>query len=571
MAEAKGKKSIFSSILKLLSYIVIAFVCLITLFLLYYIVTSQIHAKDENYRPGISIYTIVSPSMTPTIKVYDIVVNTKPTDPAKIQIGDIITYKSKAANSEGMTITHRVVAVDKTQDGKYEYMTQGDSNSEPDSLMVTYDQVIGKEIMIIPKAGKLQFLIANQKGWLLLLLIPIGIYLIKEVFKLIDLFGLKRKVTKVVTEPKQETIIPRVEIEQRKQEIRTTLKTNAIEKDAVVKNEKEPTSFLEQYTETKLEVKTNKYAALKNKKVEKKEASVEETITKVETPTKVETKVVKEVPKKKEELVLPKIKEPINDEYEILDTDELTTKIKEYDTKLNKLNKMIADIENIKGQKEEKKEEPKEEPFIEVDNFLKGGKIKVKSIEETKNQKKKINSKRITDPSKQKEDIVIELSPLVGSSPNYRTKIARPESVDIKDIIKQKEEPKKQPKKKKNLNLNPKEVTKVKKNNSNKQNNNNKKTNQTKKRLALNPRTTQKATRNRKTNTGAIPTTAFTPVNQPRQNVQYVPNNQPRQNTQFVQTNQQRVEQPRTNQVVKQQTKKVRKKREPFIVIEKIR
>ncbi len=156
MAESKSKKNIFQILLKLLSTIVIAFVCLITFFLLYYIVTSQLHAKDENYRPGISIYTIVSPSMNPVIKVYDIVVNAKVNNPKDIQIGDIITYKSKAANSEGMTITHRVVAIDKTQDGIYEYMTQGDNNSEPDSLFVTFDQVIGKEIMIIPKAGKLQ-------------------------------------------------------------------------------------------------------------------------------------------------------------------------------------------------------------------------------------------------------------------------------------------------------------------------------------------------------------------------------------------------------------------------------
>ena len=145
MAEAKNKKNIFQIIFKLLSYIVIAFVCAISFFLLYYIVTSQIHAKDENYHPGVSIYTIVSPSMNPVIKVYDIVVNVKVNNPSNIQIGDIITYKSKAPNSEGMTITHRVVAIDKTQDGKYEYMTQGDNNSEPDSLMVTYDQVIGKK------------------------------------------------------------------------------------------------------------------------------------------------------------------------------------------------------------------------------------------------------------------------------------------------------------------------------------------------------------------------------------------------------------------------------------------
>ena len=90
MATAKNKKSILSTILKLLYYIVIVFVCLIAIFLIYYIINSQLHADDENYKPKFSIYTIVSPSMTPVINVYDIVINIRPETPKDIQVGDII-------------------------------------------------------------------------------------------------------------------------------------------------------------------------------------------------------------------------------------------------------------------------------------------------------------------------------------------------------------------------------------------------------------------------------------------------------------------------------------------------
>ena len=206
MKNAKLKK-ILLSILKLLYYIAIAFVCFIAAVLIYYIISVQIHAKDENYKPGISIYTIVSPSMTPNIKVYDVVVNIRVDDPTKINVGDIITFKSQAATSEGMTITHRVIARDQLPDGTYEYMTQGDNNPEPDSSYVTFDNVIGKEIVTIPGLGKVQFLIANKKSWLFLLLIPIAIYLIKEIYKLIDLVGLKKKVAKVIEEPKEDNLI----------------------------------------------------------------------------------------------------------------------------------------------------------------------------------------------------------------------------------------------------------------------------------------------------------------------------------------------------------------------------
>ena len=83
-----------------------------------------------------------------------------------------------------------------------------------------------------------------------------------------------------------------------------------------------------------------------------------------------------------------------------------------------------------------------------------------------------------------------------------------------------------QTKKKKNLNLNPKEVTKV----ETKKKTTKKTTSKT--RLSLNPRTTQKATRNRKT-IKQVTQTVVTPVQQPE--------------------------------------KKVRRKREPFIIIEKIK
>lgn len=85
MAKEKKEKNILSIILKLLYYIVILFVCLIALFLLYYIISSQLHADDSDYKPKVSIYTIVSPSMTPVINVYDIVVNIRPESPKDIQ------------------------------------------------------------------------------------------------------------------------------------------------------------------------------------------------------------------------------------------------------------------------------------------------------------------------------------------------------------------------------------------------------------------------------------------------------------------------------------------------------
>ena len=421
-------KKLLLGILKLLYYIAIAFVCLIAIVLIYYIISVQFHSKDENYKPGISIYTIVSPSMTPNVNVYDVVVNVRVNDPEKIEIGDIITFKSQAATSEGMTITHRVIAIDQLPDGTYEYMTQGDNNPEPDSSYVMFDNVIGKEIITIPGLGKVQFLIANKKSWLFLLLIPITIYLIKEIYKLIDLLGLKKKVTKVLEEPMEEPTIDKEKQEELKQQLRKEL-FGSEQKELLTKDEKEQEGFLNQYSETIV-------------KVEDKNQNNNQTTPRTISPTK------KEEPKIKEDT--GKIELPVLKEYEVLETDDLNIKEKEY---------------------------------------LEGSKIKVVKVEETKNKKRsKNNNQTQTDDGK----ISLNSNDIIPRK-NERLRMERPEGQDIKELRKAetKKQPE-QPKKKKNLNLNPNKVKKV---NRNRRNNNNHK-----KQLNLNPRNIKKVNRTNKQN-----------------------------------------------------------------------
>lgn len=490
MTKESEKKNIFLNIFKiifkLLYFIVIAFVCLIAAFLLYYIISSQIHAGDENYKPRISVYTIISPSMTPNINVYDVVVNIRTDNPQDIQVGDVITYKSTAATSEGMTITHRVIQRRQLPDGTFEYMTQGDNNAEPDSVYVTYDNVIGKEIFVIPYLGHIQFLLANQKGWLFLLLIPVSIYLIREIFKLIDLLGLRRRVNKVVG-TKEESVVEKRKIEKEKQkllkeQIKEEHIINEIKKDSLIRNQLEPEGFLEKYKETTVKVKENKYKQFVNTKKELKEDI--EDIIESKQPTKVDVEKIIKKEEKDLAIVLPKEKvkpEIVNEQYEILDTDELTSKIKEYDSKIEKLDQMLKDIENIKP-------DEKEEELIEFDDFLIGTKIKVIKIEETKNKR-----------STKKENVKESISNKNKTYDDNRKKVNRPISQDIKELRKAERQKvldstnAKKTNKKSQLKLNPNEVKKI--NRSSKKKPENKDTGT---KLNLNPNSVKKINRSTK-------------------------------------------------------------------------
>ena len=432
MAEkVRNKSTLLGKLLKILFNIVIFLVCVIAFVLIAYVFLAQIHKDDNNYKPSISFYTIVSPSMNPVIKVYDVVVNIKPSGPEDIEIGDIITYVSTNSTSEGMTITHRVVAITKAENGNYEYQTQGDNNSEPDGVLVTFDNVIGKEIMIIPKLGKIQFLLANKKSWLLLLLIPVMLFIFKDIYDLIELFGLRRKVDDVTGYIEEPTRVRKNELEIKQKEIlKRELSIHAVREDALVRKPTESEGFLEPYSESIIEVGKS----IDSDKKEERPATM-----KIVKPVKIEGEEIR--PNTDDEEFNKKVQElkPVVSSIEVLDTDELTTKIKDYDDKVSKLNEMLNDLEKMKINKEKEisvekervnreiiieKEKAKKEIEAErakvkeelqtakeqagnkdiksntkkiVDSYLIGRKIKVVGSEETKNRRKKrvSNDKKI--------------------------------------------------------------------------------------------------------------------------------------------------------------------------------
>ena len=127
----KKIKIILNYIGKILSYASITILVIIGIFLVYYLISMQKSRNDSNYKPLVSLYTIISGSMEPTIYVYDVVVNTAVTNPEDIKVGDVITFISTSYISEGLTITHRVQDI-KIVNGNYEFVTKGDNNPVAD-------------------------------------------------------------------------------------------------------------------------------------------------------------------------------------------------------------------------------------------------------------------------------------------------------------------------------------------------------------------------------------------------------------------------------------------------------
>lgn len=192
----KKIKNVLNYIGKILSYASIVLLVIIGAFLVYYLFTVQKYKNNPEFKPEVSLYTIISGSMEPAIHVYDVVVNVAVKSPEDIKVGDVITFVSTSSISKGLTVTHRVQDI-KIVNGNYEYVTKGDYNPVADSSTAKYENVLGKVAFKIPQLGRVQFIVASKAGWFLVVLLPAMGVIIYDVIKLIKLLGAKATTDKV--------------------------------------------------------------------------------------------------------------------------------------------------------------------------------------------------------------------------------------------------------------------------------------------------------------------------------------------------------------------------------------
>ena len=191
-------KKLFTYIGKLFSFALLVILIIVGLFLAYYLASAKMVSKNPNYEPKFTLYTIVSGSMEPNIRVYDIILDKRIDSADDIKIGDVITFKSTSSISRDLIVTHRVIDI-KVVNGKYEYVTKGDFNATADSDTAKMENIIGKVIIRFPQLGRLQFFVATKMGWFIIVLLPAACVIIYDIIKLIKLIGVKTNVDNIIT------------------------------------------------------------------------------------------------------------------------------------------------------------------------------------------------------------------------------------------------------------------------------------------------------------------------------------------------------------------------------------
>ena len=143
-----------------------------------------LNVKSGNYSsPLFNGYVIVSPSMVPTINVYDAIIIKRENDD-HYGIGDIISFFSTEYDKEGIVVTHRIVNKSQGLGNNSNYTTKGDNNPIADRSGVDTSNIYGKVYLIIPKLGYIQSYLSQPVHFVLCILIPAGIVIIYDVFRI---------------------------------------------------------------------------------------------------------------------------------------------------------------------------------------------------------------------------------------------------------------------------------------------------------------------------------------------------------------------------------------------------
>lgn len=181
----------FNFIMTIIMNSIIVILLLIgVIFLAYYLDVTK-NARTGVWKPPLfGAYVIVSPSMTPVIKVQDAIV-IKRVD--ELKIGDVCTYLSKDPRYFGIMITHRIIGIDKDENGETVYIFKGDANYSADKMPVYEKQIYGKVVMKIPKLGYIQYFLSSAYGWVIAIVIPCVGIITFDIIKIVKAATTKKR------------------------------------------------------------------------------------------------------------------------------------------------------------------------------------------------------------------------------------------------------------------------------------------------------------------------------------------------------------------------------------------
>ena len=186
--------------LSVLAWVLLIFALLITI---------MVFTSDKNNGVpslfGRMPLTVESGSMEPTFKEGDLIIAKEIDDINELKVDDVISFwTNEIVEGSNVINTHRIIEVI-DENGTKSFKTKGDNNDQEDTYIVYPSKIIGKWTGTrLGGIGKVMKFLKTKTGFLVCILIPMAIFFLFELFKLIMVIIQMRQPAKLTEDDEEE-------------------------------------------------------------------------------------------------------------------------------------------------------------------------------------------------------------------------------------------------------------------------------------------------------------------------------------------------------------------------------
>ena len=184
------KKIKENKLLKIIWNVIYTFMFLIVLLMLLVVVMQRVTDNSITIG-GIRMFTVATGSMKPVYEVGDVLIS-KEIEPEEIKVGDDIVYRGKKSSFSGKIITHRVISIDKQEDGNYKIVTKGTANQKEDPE-INQTQVYGKIIYKVKTLSYIGRITQDIYVFYFIIFVPIGLLIFKQIKNIVNCMAYRKQ------------------------------------------------------------------------------------------------------------------------------------------------------------------------------------------------------------------------------------------------------------------------------------------------------------------------------------------------------------------------------------------
>jgi signal peptidase len=151
--------------------------------------------------------TVLTDSMKGEFNQGDLIIVERVEDVGTLQVDDIIAFWTLIENKKSLN-THRIIEIRNEEGASMpQFVTKGDANPIEDIILVSGGDVVGQYRWKVPAAGRVMGVLSSSTGFLVIIVLPLLVFFIWQLYKLIVLIiQLKKEAVMEATEASRQSI-----------------------------------------------------------------------------------------------------------------------------------------------------------------------------------------------------------------------------------------------------------------------------------------------------------------------------------------------------------------------------